>query len=218
MSKPSLRERIVATALELAERSSWETVRLHQVAVALGISLDDVRAHFREKEDIVDAWFDRADAAMLREAAASGFQALSVRARLHRLVMAWLGALAAHRRVTRQMTLGKLEPGHVHYQIAGLLRVSRTVQWLREAAHRESVLPWRAVEETVLTGIYLATFLHWMWDESPEAKRTSELLNRLLARAGSVARLFPCAHERHRPRRAPPRAAPSAGHETARNA
>lgn len=200
MSKPSLRERIVDTALDLAERSSWETVRLHQVAVALGIVLDDVRGHFREKEDIVDAWFDRADAAMLRAAAAPGFQALSVRARLHRLVMAWLGALAAHRRVTRQMTLGKLEPGHVHYQIAGLLRVSRTVQWLREAAHRESVLPWRAVEETALTGIYLATFLHWMWDESPEAKRTSELLNRLLARAGSVARLFPCAREHHRPR------------------
>ena len=83
MSKPSLRERIVDTALDLAERSSWETVRLHQVAVTLGIALDDVRAHFREKEDIVDAWFDRADAAMLREAARIEVAALPMRARLH---------------------------------------------------------------------------------------------------------------------------------------
>ncbi len=200
MPKPRLHDRIVDTALDLAGRSSWEAVRLHHVATALEITLDDVRAHFREKEDIVDAWFDRADGALLRESAASDFGTLSVRVRLHRLVMAWLGALAAHRRVTRQMVLGKLEPGHVHYQVAGLLRVSRTVQWLREAAHRETVLPWRAIEESALTGIYLATFVHWMWDESPEAKQTAALLERLLAQAGAVARFIPCARERHRPR------------------
>ena len=134
MSKPSLRERIVDTALDLAEQSSWEAVRLHQVAAALGITLDDVRAHFREKEDIVDAWFDRADAAMLREAARIEVAALPMRERLHHTLMAWLAALAAHRRPTRQMVVNKFEPGHVHYQIAGLLRVSRTVQWWREAA------------------------------------------------------------------------------------
>lgn len=200
MSQLPLRERIVDAALDLAERSSWETVRLHHVAAALAIPLDDVRVHFREKEDIVDAWFDRADGVLLRESAAPGFGALSVRARLHRLVMVWLGALATHRRVTRQMVLGKLEPGHVHYQVAGLLRVSRTVQWLREAARRETVLPWRAIEESALTGIYLATFVRWMWDESPEAKQTAALLDRLLAQAGAVARFIPCARERHRPR------------------
>ncbi|OGI49068.1 MAG: TetR family transcriptional regulator [Candidatus Muproteobacteria bacterium RBG_16_65_34] len=182
----TLRDRVVDAALALAERRSWEEVRLHDVAAEIGVGLNDVRVQFREKEEIVDAWFDRADEAMLREAAEAEIAGLTPRQRLHRLVMVWLGALAPHRRVARQMILGKLEPGHVHYQFSGLLRVSRTVQWLREAASRDAVLPWRALEETALTSIYLATFLRWMQDESADPARTSVLLERLLT-AGECA-------------------------------
>ncbi|MDQ2694628.1 MAG: TetR/AcrR family transcriptional regulator, partial [Pseudomonadota bacterium] len=160
------RERIVDAALALAATRPWEAVRLHDVAAALGLTLDDLRRHFREKEDLVDAWFDRADAAMLRDAATAEFLALPGRARLHRAVMTWLGALAPHRRATRQMLLGKLEPGHLHVQIPALLRVSRTVQWLREAAGRDATYLHRAVEETALTTIYLLTVLRWLNDES----------------------------------------------------
>ncbi|MFL6622798.1 MAG: TetR/AcrR family transcriptional regulator [Sulfurifustaceae bacterium] len=174
------REAIVDAALECAERSSWEAVRLHEVAAVLGATLDDVRLHFREKEDIVEAWFDRADAAMLADAAVADYHALPPSRRIARSLETWLAALAPHRRVTRQMILGKLEPGHVHYQLSGLLRVSRTVQWLREATGRTSVLPWRAIEEAALTAIYLATFVRWMYDDSPGAARTAAFLRRQL--------------------------------------
>lgn len=185
------REAVVDAALELAERSSWEAVRLHRVASALGVSLDEIRAHFREKEDLVDAWFDRADSAMLTEAEKPDFITLGPRERIERALLAWLDALASHRRVTRQMILNKLEPGHVHYQIAGLLRVSRTVQWLREAARRESTLPWRAIEETALTSLYLAVFVYWMWDASPGASRTRAFLGRRLDWAENACRRVP---------------------------
>lgn len=191
MSAESTRDRILEAALVLAEQRSWERLRLHDVAAGLKLSLNDVRAHFREKEDIADAWFDRADAAMLDAAAQPRLSALSPRERLHRLLMAWLAALQPHRRVTRQMIGGKLEPGHVHYQYAGLLRVSRTVQWWREAAQRDAVLPWRALEETALTAIYLAAFFCWMRDDSENAGRTSALLDRLLARAERLAQWVP---------------------------
>ena len=191
MATKSTREKIIDTALDLAARRSWESLRLHDVAAELKLDLNDVRAHFREKEDIVDAWFDRADAAMLHAATRAGISGLTPRERLHRLIMAWLAALAPHRRVTRQMIYGKFEPGHVHYQFAGLLRVSRTVQWLREAAHQDAVLPWRAIEETALTAIYLATFFYWMRDESENAARTSKFLDRLLGRAERLAQAFP---------------------------
>lgn len=174
------RQAIVDAALEQAERRSWEAVRLHHLAGALGVALDDIRAHFREKEDIVDAWFDRADAAMLGESEKRDFLALGARERIERLLLAWLDALAPHRRVTRQMILNKLEPGHVHYQIGGVLRLSRTVQWLREAARREAALPWRAIEETLLTSLYLAVFFYWMRDASPGASRTRAFLGRRL--------------------------------------
>lgn len=177
------RDDIVDAALLIAERIGWEAVRLHQVAAQLGITLDDIRRHFREKEELVDAWFDRADAAMLQAATLPGFTRQPGRLRLQQLMIAWFAALAPHRRVTRDMILGKLEPGHLHVQIPGLLRVSRTVQWLREAAGRDATFVRRALEETALTTIYLASFAHWLNDESLDAERTRRFVERRLTEA-----------------------------------
>jgi ubiquinone biosynthesis protein COQ9 len=184
-----LRTRIVDAALALAEETSWESVRLHALAARLGITLEDIRAHFREKEDIVDAWFDRADAAMLDISASPGFATLGARERIHRLLMGWLEALSTHRVPTRQMILNKLEPGHLHYQFAGAMRVSRTVQWMREAAERDATLPWRAIEETTLTTLYLATFATWMTDASEGSIRTAQWLERRLNDLAPFVRL-----------------------------
>lgn len=182
-------DQIVDTAVELGEQKSWEAVRLHDVAAALGISLEDVRVHFREKEDIVDAWFERADSAMLKAVQASDFFYLIPRQRLHRLIMAWLGALYPYRKTTRQMIYGKLEPGHVHIQVPGLMRVSRTVQWMREAAGRDATYIRRALEETGLTTIYLAAFFHWMNDDSSGSTKTSRFLEGCLKLAGNLDRV-----------------------------
>ena len=183
-------DQIVDTAVELGEQNSWEAVRLNDVAMALGITLDDVRAHFREKEDVVDAWFERADSAMLKVAQASDFPYLNPRQRLHRLIMAWLGALYPYRKTTRQMIFGKLEPGHIHIQVPGLIRISRTVQWMREAAGRNATYIRRALEETGLTTIYLAAFMHWMNDSSSGSAKTGRFLDNCLAIAESADRML----------------------------
>lgn len=185
-SKLEIREAIVDTAVAIAERSSWEAVRLFDVATELNISLDDVRPYFREKEDLVDAWFDRADSRMLKVAETVGFLALSPRERLHHLIMTWLDALVAHRKVTRQMIGAKLEPGHLHIQIPAIMRISRTVQWMREAAQRDATFVRRALEETALTTIYLATFVYWMRDESENSRRTRDFLEQKLRLAESM--------------------------------
>ena len=183
----TLRERIVDAALALAGECSWERVRLHDVADRLGVTLADIGRHFREKEEITDAWFDRADRVLLAATAAPTLEPLSARERFAELLMTWLGALAPHRRVTRQMLAGKLEFGHVHYQFAGLLRISRTVQWLREGARLDEPLPWRALEESALTSIYLATVVLWLNDDSEQSAATRRFLNRLLDRGERLA-------------------------------
>ena len=188
-NQSDIEQSIIDTALTLAEESGWESVRLHQVAEALHRPLDEIRLHFREKEELIDAWFDRADAAMLQAREAEGFAQESMREKLHLLIMKWLAALQPHRRVARQMIVGKLEPGHIHYQVQGLLRVSRTVQWLREAAGISSTLPWRALEESVLTTIYLATFTKWMFDDSEGSQSTSRFLQQSL---DAACRVYPC--------------------------
>ena len=192
VSEEASRQSILDTALRLAEKGHWESLRLHEVAEAAGLSLNQIRRYFREKEDLVDAWFDRADEAMLAETEQPDFLAQRPRERLSRLIMAWLNALGQHRRVTREMIINKLEPGHLHIQIPAVMRISRTVQWMREAAQRKQTFVCRALEETALTGIYLTTFTTWMTDNSRDAVNTRRLLERLLRGAERFADFLPC--------------------------
>ncbi len=182
----TVRARILDIAIMLAEDKSWEAVRLQEVASRASLTLEDIRAEFSEKDELVDAWFDRADRTMLADAAKLVHTRLARHQRMHRAVMTWLNALARHRQVTRQMILGKLEPGHLHLQIPALMRVSRTVQWMREAADYQAVFPRRALEETVHTGIYLATFFYWMSDESVRSQRTHRFLHSQLRLASPI--------------------------------
>lgn len=186
-----LARHIVNTTLRLADQRSWEAIRLHEVAQAAGISLEDIRHQFREKDAIIDAWFDHADAAMLEQAAGAAFMTQPVRQRLEYALWVWLGALQPYRRVTREMILAKCEPGHVHIQLPAVLRISRTVQWWREAAGANDTYARRALAETALTAIYLAVFLHWLNDDSAGAEATRRLLERLLLRAEWLARALP---------------------------
>lgn len=179
----NVRDAIVNTAVALGARTSWEAVRLYDIAAELNITLDEIHSHFREKEDLVDAWFDRADSIMLRETDSPGFLTLTPQQRIHCLIMIWLDALAIERKVTRQMILAKLEPGHIHIQIPAVMRISRTVQWIREAAQRDATFVRRALEESALTTIYLMTFFFWMQDESLGSNRTRQFLDRNLSLA-----------------------------------
>ena len=70
----SLAESILDVALEQAESSSWESVNLHTVAKTLDISLHDIKRFYPQKDDLVEAWFDLADKAVLSEKASEALQ------------------------------------------------------------------------------------------------------------------------------------------------
>jgi len=185
------RERLLDAALELAERDGWEALRLHQVAAACAAGLDDVRTHFPEKDDLIDAWLDRADAAMLQHFDRGGVDGLPPHERIRQLILVWLETLVPHQRVTREMIGHKLEFGHVHVQFPALLRISRTVQWIREGAMLDAPLPRRALEETVMTALFVKTFLCWLRDDAPDFQQTRERLARDLDCLEMAARWLP---------------------------
>lgn len=181
MKKPTITaQQILDTALRLADACGWERLHLFDVAAQLGVGLDAIAPHYREKDQLVEAWFDRADQALLARAKAADLSALEPDRRLEELLVAWLDSLAAHRAVTGQMLLYKLEPGHIHLQLRGLLRISRTVQWWREAAQRQTLHLARITEESLLTGVYLRSFVHWLRHPAEDPAEFRALLRRQL--------------------------------------
>lgn len=189
------RRRIVRATLAQADEVGWEGVRLRRVADSLDISLVELRAQFRDQDAVAEAWLAEADAAML---ASPGLDAadLPPPERIARAIMRWLDVLAAHKRVAAQMLLGKLYPGHPHY-VAGLVfRLSRTVQWLREAARLDAPPPRRQVEEIGLTWLFVGTVVVWARDSSIGQIRTREFLARRLGEADRL--LGRCARRRPR--------------------
>jgi AcrR family transcriptional regulator len=183
---------ILDTALDLGETRGWDALHLYDIAQAMDITLNDIRRHYDQKDAIAEAWFGRADAALLAAAETPGWLALDARTRLARALFAWLDALAPHRRLTAAMLRYKFQPEHLHLQLRGLLRVSRTVQWLREAAGLPTAGWRRELEEAALTAIYLSTFARWLNDGSADSARTRAFLDRLLALAERAAlRLAP---------------------------
>ena len=77
LDRPESAQRILDTAMALAEQHGWEALRLHHVADQLHINLEQIRSHFRQKDDLIDAWFDLADQAMLRAAASDQIKSLN---------------------------------------------------------------------------------------------------------------------------------------------
>lgn len=187
-SEPQVaRSAILQVALQIAERRGWDAVHIHDVAREMGVSLADIQRHYGDKDAIAEAWFDVADAAMLRLASTPGWVQLPERQRLLHTYTAWLDALAPHRRITRDMIGYKVQPEHVHLQVLGVMRISRTVQWIREVSMLPLVGWRREAAEAVLTSIFLAVFTHWLFDESEGARRTQALLDGLLRAAEFAA-------------------------------
>mgnify|MGYP000042641454 FL=1 len=180
MADTHLAKDIMETALSLAESSSWESTHLYNIAEQLDISLEQIRRYYPQKDDIVEAWFDLADNAVLSSKPGEEFSEQSRCERLQHVMMTWFEALAAHKRITGEMLLYKLEFGHVHLQVLGIMRISRTVQWFIEAAQIDSTGAKRILQESGITAVYLATFSYWLCDDSSNQQKTRRFLKRAL--------------------------------------
>jgi AcrR family transcriptional regulator len=181
---------ILDTALQLAAERGWDALHLHDVAQALGIGLTDLQRHVPHKDALAEVLFDRAERALVAAGDTPAWADLPARERLARALWAWFDTLAPHRRTAAAMLRYKLQPDHLHLQAAGLMRISRTVQWIRETAQLPAVGARREIEEVVLTGIFLGAVGTWFLDQSPGARHTRAWLERRLAWAELLAMRF----------------------------
>lgn len=188
------RRRVLDAALDIAEADGWERVTFTRLGRRLGMSLVELRRHYRDQDAIADAWFRRGHDAMLAPTPA-GFAARPARDRLEILILRWFDALAPHRRVTAEMLQAKLWVFHPHHYVPMVFNLSRLIQWLRDAAGLTAGGRRRQIEEIGLTLTFVATLAVWCRDDSDGQTRTREFLaarldqaDRLLARVAGGRR------------------------------
>ena len=190
--KRQLSDRIVDAALARAERVGWTHVRLHDIAADLEIRLSDIHAAFTDLDAVGTAVFARADRAMLDAPRQRGFAKLAARDRLVIVIMAWFSALAPHRKQVAAILRYKFALAHIHLRVDLVVRLSRTVQWIREAARLDATGVRHDVEEIGLTAIFVATVIRWLTMRSDDPAATRTFLERRLDRADTMmARLWP---------------------------
>lgn len=191
-AQPDPADRILDTALEVAEERGWRAVRLVDVAERLDMAPTELLRHYRDKDAVADAWFRRALEAMLAPKP-RGFSTWPARERIEHCLLVWFDALAPHRRVTAEMLRVKANPSHPHTWVPMVFDLSRTVHWLREAAELPAVYGTRRAdtEEIGLTWLFAATLWVWCRDETEGQERTRRFLRRRLDQADrAMARLF----------------------------
>ena len=185
------RDRILDTALALAADRHWEAVRLRAVAEELGVELSELQGHLDEKEDLVDWFWDRADAAMLSQCRGPDFEALDFPQRFEACVLAWLDVIRGHRRSFREMLYVRMEPGHLHIQLPTLFRVSRTMQWMREACDRRGTFLRRASEEVALSTLFVSSVIDCVNDDSMAGQHSRDRLRRHIRWAVALGQCWP---------------------------
>ncbi|MBM7456395.1 AcrR family transcriptional regulator [Oceanisphaera litoralis] len=177
------RDAILDTALHLALHRGWHGFGLRELAEARALSLAELNRHFRSRDDLAEALFDRADDTLLS-------LPLDPQEPMHeRLltgIMVWLDYLAPYRPLVKEILGYKLEPGHLHLQAHGVTRISRTVQWLLETADWTTGGWRRTSAELTLTGIYLTAVASFVVDASDNLNTTRTLVHGLLGRSGPL--------------------------------
>jgi AcrR family transcriptional regulator len=186
MAGPLSQDIILETALSLAQERGWRNLHLHDVAARLDVPLAAIAAEVSDLDAVCNRLFARARDAMLAEGERPEVRALSPRDRIERVLTAWFAALAPHRAAARDILLYKLAPLHLHHQAGLIVALSRTVQWLREAAGLTAAGARRSREEAALTFLFATTLLTWLTDSSPGQERTRQTLHRRLARVAAL--------------------------------
>lgn len=183
---------VVDEAVRQAEERGWQAVRLSDVARNLELPMSVVLERFRDMDAVANAWFQRGWRAMLAEKPET-FDDWPERVRIEHCLQAWFDTFAAHRRVTVQMLRTKAHLPHPHTWVPLVFDLSRTVQWLREAARLEARYGTRRaqLEEVVLTSLFVAALAVWARDTSEGQSKTRQFIDKRLKRGESWMRWVP---------------------------
>lgn len=176
-----LRPHLVAALLPHVAFDGWTEAALNRAAQDIGIAEDRaVLAFPRGGLDMILAWLALIDDAMAKALAQYPLETLKIRDRIHKAVMLRLEQIAPYKEAMRRaMPLLALP----HNASAALRSTWRTVDAMWMAAGDSATDFNYYSKRTLLAGIYGATLMVWLDDESEGCKETEGFLAR---RIGNV--------------------------------
>ena len=154
----------------------WSEKALAAAAAELGIALDRARLAFQTgATQMIDAWFDAIDRAMLAAFPAERIAAMKVRERIRELVLFRLTAALPHREALRRAVAILAMPQNAP-TAAGLAWRSADRIW--RLAGDEATDFNHYSKRAILIGVYASTLLLFLDDESEDLATTKAFLDR----------------------------------------
>ena len=175
LDQTTVRGRIVAAALRVAERKPWQEVTLQDIAEAAQVSLVELRREFSTKGEILVEFSRSVDEDVLMRAPKPA-AAQDPRDRLFEVIMSRFDILAPYKSALRSIT----RSGIVHPRFVGQMFVSQ--YWMLQAAGVGADGVDGGVRVAGLASIYASVFGVWLDDDDPGLARTMAALDRRLRR------------------------------------
>jgi AcrR family transcriptional regulator len=178
------RDRIIRAALHLCERRGWRDLSLGEIAAEAGIPLAELRHTFQSKAQILAAFSQAADQAVLKRFPAPGPDA--PRDRLFDVILTRFEVMEPYKAALRRLRDDlAASPGAALSQVRPALR---SQYWMLAAAGISGEGGLGLLRVQGLLAVYSTIFPIWLNDDDPGMARTMAALDRRLRRGESAIR------------------------------
>jgi AcrR family transcriptional regulator len=187
---------IVDTALRLFERDGYEKTTMRAIAHAAGISVGSAYYYFASKDHLIQYFYEQVSDLHVATALDRMRSHRDLAGRLSADLHAWIDVAEPYRAFAAQFVKNAVDPDSPLSPFSPESEVSRNKVI---DVHRRAVLGSTAkVDAEILESLpdllwmhHLAIVLFWVYDRSPGAQRTRDLIDRttpMVARAIGLAR------------------------------
>lgn len=185
--RSSERDAAIAAVLAHVPEAGWTRAALRAAMRDLGRAPEDADLLFPlGTADVLETFADWADRRMGAEAAALGLPALRFSERVRALVLLRLTLHRAHKDAVRRAVALLALPANAGVAARSL---ARTVDAIWHAAgDRAADFSWYT-KRAILAGVYTATLLFWLADDSDDEEATAAFLDRRLAGVARIGRI-----------------------------
>lgn len=176
MDKQQVAKEIIQAALPLAAFDGWNQATLNKAAASIGYkSTDVIRVFPGGAVDAVLAYMRLCDAGMVQALAGYNLETMKVRERIALCVRLRIMQYAPQREAARRALSLLANPLNAHH---GLCALYQAVDEIWHAIGDSSTDFNFYTKRLTLAGVYSATLMHWLDDNSPDFESSWSFLDR----------------------------------------